>query len=189
MTKVTSLALYKKNIEIKKKKKKINKWVFRRFLKTQWEGDVMTCCGRLFHTRDAATHYITLVAVLRSNHSTNSLFFTCFNAAYVLKSEKVNLSTFNCLAHDSFALTCRPEVSDVKSRDSVKRLIFQVLVLVLRAQVLVSVLNFEVLNNSSYVELWAIQLNGICLHLIIFSTFCAKKLLRLNIYHCIMIIC
>jgi len=50
MTKITSHALYKKNTEIKEKKKKI-----RRFLKTRSEGDVMTCCGRLFHTRDAAT--------------------------------------------------------------------------------------------------------------------------------------
>jgi len=27
----------------------------RRFFKTRREGDVMTCCGRLFHTCDAAT--------------------------------------------------------------------------------------------------------------------------------------
>jgi len=54
MTKVTSQALYKKNIEIKEKKKKINESSeSRRFLKTRREGDVMTCCGRLFHTRDA----------------------------------------------------------------------------------------------------------------------------------------
>jgi len=56
-TKVTLQALHKKEYRLRKRKRKL--LVFRRFLKrkikTQREGDVMTCCAKLFHTHDAAT--------------------------------------------------------------------------------------------------------------------------------------
>jgi len=72
MTKITSQALYNKNIEIKEKKKK-NKWVFRRFLKTRRESDLMTCCGRLFHIRDAATGNDRSPTVVRRVRRTTSI--------------------------------------------------------------------------------------------------------------------
>jgi len=71
MTKVSSQALYKKNKD--KGKEEENKWVFRRFLKTWREGDVMTCCGRLFHTRDTATGNDRLPTVVRRVRRTTSI--------------------------------------------------------------------------------------------------------------------